>query len=250
MGTDRMIPRYVLHKPFKVHLSSRHESKNGFNPDNKGGLVWYTDGSKTNEGTGAMVYKWGSGRWHNFSLGHHTTVFQAEIYAIKACIMENIEKGYKGRTIYILSDSQAAIKALNNFQINSKLVWDCHQSLMRLAEHNRVQLIWVPGHLGIDGNEKADQLARQGSSRPLIGPEPALGISTKVAREVIRGWTNRKHTEYWQSIQGQRQARDFLKRPSARRAGELLSLNRNQLRIVTGLFTGHCHLKGRLFKWG
>jgi hypothetical protein len=43
MGTDRMIPRYEFHKPFKVHLTSRHEWKNGFNPDNKGGLVWYTD---------------------------------------------------------------------------------------------------------------------------------------------------------------------------------------------------------------
>jgi ribonuclease HI len=156
MGTDRMIPRYVFHKPFKVHLFSRHEWQNGFNPDNKGGLVWYKDGSKTNEGTGARVYKWGSRRGHSFSLGHHTTVFQAEIYAIKACITENTEKGYKGRNIYILSDSQASIKALNTCQINSKLVWDCHQSLMRLAEHNRVQLIWVPGHMGIDGNEKAD----------------------------------------------------------------------------------------------
>jgi hypothetical protein len=58
------------------------------------------------------------------SLGLHTTVFQAEIYAIKACVMENIEKGYKGRNIDILSDSQAAIKALNNFQMNYKLVWD------------------------------------------------------------------------------------------------------------------------------
>jgi hypothetical protein len=71
-------------------------------------------------------------------------------YVIKACIMENIEKGYEGRNIYILSVSQAAIKALNNFQINSKLIWDCHQSLMRLAEHNRVQRIWMPGHMGIN----------------------------------------------------------------------------------------------------
>jgi ribonuclease HI len=107
--------------------------------------------------------------------------------------MENIEKGYKGRNIYNLSDSPAAFKALNNFQINSKLVWDCHQSLMTLAEHNRVQLIWVPGHMRIDGNEKADQLATQGSSPPFVGPEPALGISAKTAREVIRGWMNRKH---------------------------------------------------------
>jgi ribonuclease HI len=129
-------------------------------------------------------------------------IFQEEIYAIKACIMENIEKDYKGRNVYIFSDSQAAVKALNNFQINSKLDWNCHQSLRRLTEHNRVQMIWVPGHLGIDGHEKADQLARQDSSRPFIGPEPVLGISAKIAREVIRGLTNRKHTEYWQCIRG------------------------------------------------
>jgi hypothetical protein len=100
----------------------------------------------------------------------------------------------------------------------------------------------------IDGNEMADQLARQGSSHPFIGPEPALGISAKIAWEVIRRWTNRKHIKYWQSIHGQRQAKGFLKRPSAKRAGQLLSLSRNQLRILTGLLTGHCHLKGHLFK--
>jgi ribonuclease HI len=118
----------------------------------------------------------------SFSLGLHTTVFQAEIYAIMVCIMENIEKGYTGRNIYILSDSQVAIKALDSFQINCKLVWDCHQSLVKVAEHNRIQLVWVPGHMGIDGNEITDQLARQGFSHPLIGPEPALGISANVAR--------------------------------------------------------------------
>jgi hypothetical protein len=53
---------------------------------------------------------------------------------------------------------------------------------VKLAEHNRIQLVWVPGHMGIDGNEIADQLARQGFSHSLIGPEPALGISAKVAR--------------------------------------------------------------------
>jgi hypothetical protein len=54
--------------------------------------------------------------------------------------------------------------------------------------------------MGSDGNEMADQLARQGFS-PLTGPEPpALGISAKVAREVIRGWMSKKHEEYWQSM--------------------------------------------------
>jgi hypothetical protein len=122
MGSVRMLPRYAYHKPFTVKFPDKCEWQNGFNPDNKGDLVWYTDGSKTNKGTGAGVYRWGSRRGHSFSLGLHTTVFQAEMYAIKACIMENIQKGYTGRNICILSDSQAAIKALDSYQINSKLV--------------------------------------------------------------------------------------------------------------------------------
>jgi hypothetical protein len=54
--------------------------------------------------------------------------------------------------------------------------------------------------MGIDGNEIADQLARGGSSHPLIGPEPVLGISTKVARGVIWDWISRKCEEHCQSV--------------------------------------------------
>jgi hypothetical protein len=41
-----------------------------------------------------------------------------------------------------------------------------------------------------------------------------------------------------------------VKKPALKKAGELLSLNRNQLRIVTGFLTGHWHSKGLLFKLG
>jgi len=105
------------------------------NPDNKGGLVWYTSSSKTNKGAGGWVYRWGSRRKHSCSLGLHNTVFQAEIYVIQACIVENTNNGYTGRNIYILSEDQTTIKTPDSFPINSKLFWDCHQSLVKLAKH-------------------------------------------------------------------------------------------------------------------
>jgi hypothetical protein len=94
--------------------------------------------------------------------------------------------------------------------------------------------------------ETADQLAREGPSHPITGPQPAPGIYAKVARGVIMDWTHRKH-EHWQSIHRQRQGKAFFKKPSVKKAGELLGLSRNQLIIMTGLLTGHCHLKGHLF---
>jgi ribonuclease HI len=75
-------------------------------------------------------------------------------------------------TYTLFSDSQAAFKALNSFLIKSKLVWNCFQLLLKLAEQNKVKLMWVPGQRGVEDNEKADQLAKLGADEPLLGPEP------------------------------------------------------------------------------
>jgi hypothetical protein len=120
MGSDKMILRHVCDKPFIVRLPERSEWKEGFEPDRKAGLIWFTDGSKTNNGTGAGVYCYGTRLKLNFSLGQYTTVFQAEV--IKACTDANMDRSSKNKNIYILSDSQAAIKALGKHQITSKLV--------------------------------------------------------------------------------------------------------------------------------
>jgi hypothetical protein len=108
----------------------------------------------------------------------------------------------------------------------------------------------VPEHEGIVGNETTDQLAKTGSEHPFIGPEPACGISVGVVKKAVRDWTSRKHKVYWEFLTGLRQANGLIQGPSARRTKDLLRLNRDQLRWVVGLLTGHCHLKGHLFKLG
>jgi len=101
-----MLLRYVYHKIITNKFADKCEWQTGCNPDNKGSLVWYTDGFQTNKGTGAGVYRWDLRRGHSFSLGPHTTIYQAEMYAIKARIMENMEKATQvGTSIFILSGS-------------------------------------------------------------------------------------------------------------------------------------------------
>jgi hypothetical protein len=123
MGADRMKLRCAYHKPFMVMYPDKCEWRSGFNLGIEGGLVWHMDGSKIYNGIGAGCTV-GLKRRHTFSLGLHTTVFQVETHSTKACVMENIEKGCRGDNMYIFSASQVAIKALESFQMNLKLVSD------------------------------------------------------------------------------------------------------------------------------
>jgi hypothetical protein len=106
---------------------------------------------------------------------------------------------YTCRNVCILSDSQAVIKTHVSLQINSKLVWDCHQSLAKLAKHNRIQVVWVWGHMGIDGSEITDESDRQ--TRLLTCTHRTwalLHVTAKVATGLIKERTSRKHEECWQ----------------------------------------------------
>jgi hypothetical protein len=40
-GSDKMIPRHVYDKPFTIRLPERSEWKEGFEPERKGGLIWF-----------------------------------------------------------------------------------------------------------------------------------------------------------------------------------------------------------------
>jgi hypothetical protein len=89
MGVDVMRPAFNFEPKYRVTMLTRENWTNGTGtPPVAKGLVWFTDGSKMEEGTGAGVYGQSVGRGLSFSLGRYATVFQSEIYAILAYVYE------------------------------------------------------------------------------------------------------------------------------------------------------------------
>lgn len=241
MHSDSMIPRYSYEKNFKVQIPGREAWEEG--PPVRAELALYTDGSKTEEGVGAGIYEAQSKTKISLSLGKYATVFQAEIIAIEHCAVEILNRGIRKKKVAIYSDSQAALQAIDSCRVDSRLVWDCLEALTSIGQHNKVTLAWVPGHKGIPGNEKADELAREGSSKALVGPEPFCGIAKPITKARINMWMQGKSQEWWTQSPGMRQAKLFIKESFPSFTVDLLSRSRKEVRMVVGLLTGHCRLR-------
>lgn len=105
----------------------------------------------------------------SFRLPNISTVFQAEVMAVKNSInwlLEPSSPRFQHYKIHI--DSQATLRALNKRHITSKLVLETVNSLNELAALGTVSLVWIRAHKGNTGNELADDLAKVGAGLPQV----------------------------------------------------------------------------------
>jgi ribonuclease HI len=237
---DYQAAKYCFDRTFAVSLNPDEND----NTDNT--RCCFTDGSRIEGiGSGAGVFFPEERLKHAIPLGKHTSVFQAEIFAILDC-SRCPELLADDRSVLIRTDSQAAIKALAAVKINSKLVQECRNALDNLGSTRQLTIQWVKAHAGTDGNEEADKLARRGANSAYIGPEPALCAGKSFYRVALEKWVDHASEQVFTQSPGAAQSKQMLGRPDKGRSKHVLKWSRNDLRKYTEIVTGHAPLNRHL----
>jgi ribonuclease HI len=245
-NSDRALPRYEFDLLFNTIIKSKDEVDLNDYKDKEDQITCFTDGSKSDLNSGSGVYIARLDTNISVSVGPKATVFQSELTAIELCADELLNKEVKDSTILICSDSQAALKSLTNNKVTSKTVWSCLQKLQQLGSHNKVTLIWVPGHCGIEGNEKADELAGLNVNQSLTDLE--LPISHCLIKSNIKHDISTKFQRLWSNKTDLRQSKELILTINPDRSSSLLQMNRQDLRLVVNFTTGHALVQYHLNK--
>lgn len=153
----------------------------------------YTDGScmpssgRTGAGYHCHIFEGSE------AVGVPSSNYDGEIAAIKAAASQLTQISPPLKTVFLV-DSQAAIMNLTrNLETECQKTIECRKLLQHLAEKGwQLKLQWIPSHVGIPGNEKADELAKQGTELPQPVCPPSLHSSKLQINAAIANWV-RQH---------------------------------------------------------
>ena len=132
-------------------------------------LKIFTDGSVMADGAAgaAFVIPEFNNLTHSYSLPP-VSVFTAELLAISRALQHISAIQVTPITIVICSDSKAALPAIKSDSQNARedlvreIATATHQLITRGTE---VRFQWVPAHVCLSGNEKADRAAKQNKTK-------------------------------------------------------------------------------------
>lgn len=136
-----------------------------------GKLEIYTDGSRGNDGRASCSFVVPSMSIEkSFRLSNKTSIHAAEMVAIKLALEWATLVDHHQLVIY--SDSLYVLQAIEQRQSLKRpnLLRDLLTSHEVYSRGRKAEatLVWIPAHLGIEGNEQADMLAKSALTSPTV----------------------------------------------------------------------------------
>ncbi|GIY62382.1 uncharacterized protein CEXT_513801 [Caerostris extrusa] len=120
-------------------------------------------------------------------INDEASVFMAELKAIEMAIKHIISNNILHSKI--ITDSRSVLQALNNPNNCNPSIFQLKQLLIKCSA--TIELIWTRAHIGIYGNELADQYAKQATSRDTIDQNmyiPIRFIKKLLKYDILTEW--------------------------------------------------------------
>ncbi|XP_050065207.1 uncharacterized protein LOC126554150 [Aphis gossypii] len=192
----------------------------------------YTDAFKNSNGLGFATIIGHEN--HKFSLPPSTNIYTAETYAIFEAL--KIASTSNSDSFTIIGDSLSALISISNPYSKNELVQHI-QKLISIS-NKTFSFMWVPSHVGISGNERADKSANEATL-----PHNALKINLTSSSELL-DIINTKISDTWQtkwtSVPLSNKLRNI--KPSLKKWNFPCNLKRRDEVIITHARIGHTHL--------
>ena len=222
-------------------------------------VMIYTDGSGIESKVGAAAYNSTTNEVSHQHLGSEAqfNVYTAELTALHLAVKQlgNHRDCLTGR---IYTDSQAAAKAIDRprRQSGQTIIKDILESIDELTlkyMHMYVEIIWIPGHAEIEGNECADTEAKRAATDlTLSRPHNYKPLRSARARYIKEAAKKRWHTVWSENTRTAAALRCIMKGKYAKAGPALYNemANRSDAARIAQLRTGHCGLNRYLHRFG
>ena len=153
----------------------------------------YTDGSKFEEKTACSFNVPAVNYEFKARLSNNTSVFDSELCAILKAL-QWLDSNPPFQCV-ILSDSLSALQALKDDENKNALIGEIRYNVFMLQNKGiRIYLAWIPSHIGLKGNERADKAAK----RALNNDKVDLQITPEY--ESVFNIVKKKIMEKWQKL--------------------------------------------------
>ena len=149
---------------FKSHLNEHYS----------GYSYMYTDGSCTSTSSAAAFYFEDNMTAGSCRLPFKTSSTNAELCAIREALIYIDSLVDKPSKVVVITDSNASLQCIKNVSgknVNKLLLNEIFESVDSLFVSGTIVVFqWVPSHVGILGNERADLVANEGHQQTLTVP--------------------------------------------------------------------------------